>query len=128
LLGQLGYPSEAGQVVTRLARIAVEQRGAVFVAADGDRIVGVVAAHIFTPLHDDASAAWITSLVVQDDERRHGIGRRLVEAAETWARTRGCRRVALTSANRREEAHTFYEGLGYEFTGKRFSKVLGKTD
>jgi ribosomal protein S18 acetylase RimI-like enzyme len=50
----------------------------------------------------------------------------LVEEMEKEAARRGCRLIFLTTAVRREEdAHAFYERIGFEETGRRFSKRLG---
>ncbi len=58
--------------------------------------------------------------------RRGGRGRRLVEAAETWARDRGATDVFLRSNVPRSEAHAFYPALGYACrkTQKACAKAL----
>jgi GNAT superfamily N-acetyltransferase len=57
-------------------------------------------------------AAWITGIVVRADCRRQGVDRRLVEAAEQWARARGLGRVKL-NVWEATGARPFYERLGY---------------
>jgi ribosomal protein S18 acetylase RimI-like enzyme len=65
-------------------------------------------------------------LAVRVEAPRGGIGRALVEEMEKEAARRGCRLIFLTTAVRREEdAHAFYERIGFEETGRRFSKRLG---
>jgi len=56
------------------------------VATAGGRIAGCVALHFYTP-----DSAEVRSLAVNPAAKRHGIGRRLVEAAETEAREYGLR-------------------------------------
>jgi ribosomal protein S18 acetylase RimI-like enzyme len=46
--------------------------------------------------------------------RRRGVGRRLVDGAEAWARERGLSSMRLRSRVTRVEAHAFYRRLGYE--------------
>jgi GNAT superfamily N-acetyltransferase len=48
----------------------------------------------------------------------------LVEAAEAWMRSEGCKLVEVTSNDRRGEAHAFYRHMGYERTSIRFAKSL----
>jgi ribosomal protein S18 acetylase RimI-like enzyme len=66
----------------------------------------------------------ITTLVVSADAQGRGIGRMLVEAAESWMRQQGCKLVEVTSNDRRAEAHAFYRHMGYERTSIRFAKSL----
>ena len=58
--------------------------------------------------------AEIESLVVEDEYRGNRIGALLVQAAEAWARRRGCATVRLLSNVVRERAHRFYGRLGYD--------------
>ena len=58
--------------------------------------------------------AEIESLVVEDEYRGNGIGALLVDAAEAWARRRGCTSLRLLSNVVRERAHGFYGRLGYD--------------
>lgn len=87
-------------------------------------MVGMLSLHRIPLVHADADVAWITSLIVRRCSRGRGVGRQLVLAAETTAREHGCARVAVTSAERRADAHAFYERIGYAYTGRRFVKQL----
>ena len=66
----------------------------------------------------------------QDPQSHHlvvdhaGIGAELVRAAEAALEAQGCYMVEVTSHNRREAAHRFYEKLGYEKTSVRLAKML----
>ena len=59
-----------------------------------------------------------------------GIGRRLVAAAESWCRERGCTAMELEVVNVRAELPPFYRALGYEESGRlefpRPDKLLGE--
>jgi ribosomal protein S18 acetylase RimI-like enzyme len=73
--------------------------------------------------HNDSSGR-ILALAILSTMRRCGIGRALIATAETDFAQRGIRRVALNTHLTREEAHRFYESLGYERNGFRFTKDL----
>lgn len=126
LAGQLSYKSTADEIALRLSGMRGSPDHAVFVAetADGG-IAGWIGVFIFRCVEANARAE-ISGLVVDERMRSLGIGRRLLERAEKWAREKGCAAVGLRSNVIRERAHTFYERLGYEHikTQKSFRKVL----
>lgn len=125
LLGHLGYPkNEAAELPARLRTL--EQSGdAVLVAElDDGRVVGMAALHLMTVFHFDRPLGYITAFVTDPTVRRQGIGKQLLAAAEEWARSKGCYRLALTSAEHRKDAHAFYPANGFPETGRRFGKDL----
>ena len=126
LLGELGYPATREEVARRLAALAgPDDDDAVQVAAGADgAVVGVIGLHRLRTLHAPSPPCYITALVVAASARGRGVGRRLLEAAESWARERGCGRMVVTSAEHRADAHAFYERSGYERTGRRFGRAL----
>jgi GNAT superfamily N-acetyltransferase len=124
LLGELGYPAEAAQVKRRLERIADNPSSRLFVAEVNGEIAGLGGLHVLPVVYDDELDCMLTAMVVGAEHRRQGIGADLVDAVEREARSRGCRRLVLGSADRRADAHAFYETLGFEATGRRFVKAL----
>jgi len=123
LLGELGYPTSAGEAAERLGR----SDGRVLVAESEGRVVGVAALAVAPQLHYAAPVARVTTLVVSEPARGCGAGRRLMARAEELAREAGCHDIELTSGIRleREAAHRFYEALGYERTSYHFHRRLG---
>ena len=129
LSGQLGYESAADEIRERIAKLAVREGQAAFVACLAgeakSRLVGwidiAVTNHLQSPPY-----VLIGGLVVQDGLRGLGIGRRLCEAAEAWTRTQGIALVRVTSRSTRGEAHRFYLRDGYTEvkTSKVFEKLL----
>jgi ribosomal protein S18 acetylase RimI-like enzyme len=73
--------------------------------------------------HNDPGGR-ILALVTSSAARRRGIGRALVATAEKDFAQRGVSRIALDTRLTREDAHKFYESLGYERNGWRFVKHL----
>ena len=122
LLGELGYPVEAGDVARRLEALRERDDHASFVAEESGVVVGVGSVHVFPLLHADAPLGLITALVVTEQARGGGAGRLLVERLEAFAREQGCTRAAVTTADHRAGAHAFYERLGYQHTGRRYVK------
>lgn len=122
LCTQLGYPATAAAMPARLDRLH-EARGArALVAAQNADIVGLATVHLRHALNHAAPLAQLSLLVVDERVRGRGVGRALVAAAEAWAREHGCRRMVVTTALQRSDAHAFYERIGYAHTGRRYGK------
>ncbi|GAC1304108.1 MAG: hypothetical protein NVS2B3_18940 [Vulcanimicrobiaceae bacterium] len=78
-----------------------------FAATIDSEVVGVLALRIA------ASLAHVDSLIVTPERRRGGIGRRLLERAETVANYYNCHKVTL-EAPADSPARTFFEACGYK--------------
>jgi GNAT superfamily N-acetyltransferase len=124
LLGQLGYPTTAQEVIGRLANLRDLPSAIALVAETDGLVTGVVTGHLFHTIHSTPLIAWLTTLVVRDSSQHSGIGRQLAAAVEDWAQSRGALRISVTSGKHRDGAHAFYEHIGYERTGLRLSKSL----
>jgi GNAT superfamily N-acetyltransferase len=126
LSGQLGYKATGTEIEKRLAAMRAAPDYAVFVAElpDGE-VAGWVGVFVYRCVEADTRAE-ISGLVVDERIRSSGIGRRLMERAEEWARGKGCSAVGLRSQVLREGAHAFYQRLGYKHikTQKSFRKDL----
>ncbi len=126
LCTQLGYPVAAEDMRRRLAGLLPDGRHAVLVAARPDgRIIGWV--HVLAwDLVVEEALAEVAGLVVDEDHRGRGVGRRLLQHAEQWARTHGCRAIHLRANVVRQAAHAFYRRQGYESykTQLAFRKAL----
>jgi aminoglycoside 6'-N-acetyltransferase I len=70
---------------------------------------------------------YIEGWYVDPDMRRRGLGRALVEAAEAWARSRGCHQMASDAELWNEVSHRAHGALGYGETARLvlFKKDLG---
>ena len=121
---ELGYKTTTAEMESRLVSILRDPRYKTLVARKDEKICGMIGTFSASSyLHDDLSGR-IIALVVSKESRRHGIGAQLVAAAEKDFAQRGIKRVTLTTRFEREEAHEFYEKLGYARTGFRFAKNL----
>ena len=94
------------------------------VACDGDQIVGLVGTRVGPLYESDDLYGQIMVLAVAGGRQRGGIGRMLMQAAESILIQRGARVSVVTSGNHRTDAHAFYEKNGYAFTGRRYKKSL----
>ena len=124
LFDQLGHPQTEDALRGRLESVLPDPRADVLVADDGVALVGAATYFLVPVAHDNRPWCRITTVVVDEAHRGHGIGQMLVEAAEKNARKASCSRIEATSALHRAGAHRFYESLGYGRTSAHFLKRL----
>jgi ribosomal protein S18 acetylase RimI-like enzyme len=124
LMCELGYETTSDEMRARLKSILPDARYSTFVAKIGKELCGMIGTqtHI-SHEHNDLSGK-IVALVVSKKHRRSGVGRTLIAAAERDFSKRNVTRLTLTTRFERDEAHRFYEALGYSRTGFRFAKNL----
>jgi GNAT superfamily N-acetyltransferase len=124
LLGELGYPSTPEQLRARFTRVAGNEDYAAFVATADGAVAGFLGMERGWAYEHDRPFARILTLVVDARVRRRGVGAALVQFAEAWARERGAYVLMLTTNVRRQEAHRFYESVGFSRTGYRYALAL----
>jgi len=103
-----------------------------FVAYDEARPVGFLEASgrmDYVNGTDSSPVGFIEGIYVVANARQRGMGRALLQAAETWARAIGCREMASDADIRNEMSHTFHRALGFVETERVvfFRKDLGRT-
>jgi ribosomal protein S18 acetylase RimI-like enzyme len=95
-----------------LERIVADAATTLFVARDGDRIVGMLTLVVFAI--PTAVRAWIEDVVVDESARGAGVAAALVQAALERSGELGARTVDLTSRPDREAANRLYLRMGFE--------------
>lgn len=123
LLAELGYPLDSTTLAGRMAQLASEPSFYAFVAVREEVAVGFASLHVLH-LIERPPLGRLSAIVVTESERGSGVGLALVGQVERVGRAEGCDRLEVTSGEWREEAHSFYGGLGFEETSKRFIKGL----
>ena len=114
LSSQLGYPVAEQDLVGYLSALDQERGHAVFISQGEDKqIHGFV--HVFVSKRLFlADFAELGGLVVDKGSRGSSHGRKLLNAAESWAATWGIREMRVRSNVIRTEAYKFYLRLGYQ--------------
>ena len=107
------------------AAIARSADNQLFVAIDGDRVVGTFQLTFIPNLTGrGALRVKVESVKVSSARRSQGIGAQMMMHAETMARARRAKLLELTSNSKRTDAHRFYERIGYDQSHKGFKKRL----
>jgi PhnO protein len=112
LCSQLGYPNSADDLRRRIDEMSRTTDRIAFAAVVNGQMVGWIDAAMERHLQSPASAV-IGGLVVREDTRGLGVGRRLCLEVEEWARSQSVPLVRVRSQIKREDAHRFYLRDGY---------------
>lgn len=112
LASELGYPTDAEAILGRLAALSPTDAAVMVATDDRDGPIGWCHVEMRRTLVEPLSAL-VVGLVVGEGHRSAGIGAALLDAAERWARARGCRRLVVATRITRERAHRFYAREGY---------------
>lgn len=91
------------------------ERGAGFLAMDGDTACGIVGSFLD---QNNQSQAHVISMWTAPTHRQRGIGRLLINAVLKWARRRNARSLVLMVTSNNGPAVRFYERLGFTRTGR----------
>ncbi|RWE38197.1 MAG: GNAT family N-acetyltransferase [Mesorhizobium sp.] len=107
--GIIDPPSSAHQLTAdALCAKALRETG--FLALDGDRIIGCVFAL------ERPDGFYVGKLAVAPDRQGHGIGRRLMQAVEDLARSRGKADIELETRIELTANHAAFARLGFRET------------
>jgi GNAT superfamily N-acetyltransferase len=101
-------------------RLISEDSGLLLIADERGAACGYLLGFIHDALFANGPVAWVEEVMVDERQRRTGIGTELVSEFESWSRERGAKLIAL--ATRRASA--FYEALGFEESAAYFRKLL----
>ncbi len=125
LLEELGgYENTKEFLAGRVGYIMHHPDHYLLVYEESGGLVGLASLHIIPELALASDTAILRYLVVSKRSRGQGIGQQLEERCCEIAKRRACGRIQLHCAERRTEAHLFYERLGYQEWPKWFVKEL----
>ena len=97
----------------------------VYIAEIDGEIVGTYALAIMDNLaHKGSKSGLIEDVVVSQAYQRQGIGRKMMEYAIETCKGKSCYKVLLSSNLKRENAHSFYNSLGFKKHGYSFTMEL----
>lgn len=92
-----------------------------YAAAIGNKIVGTFELLIMDNLaHKGRKSGIVEDVVVSDEYRSQGIGKKMMEYAMEICKKNKCYKLTLSSNIHREGAHKFYEKLGFKKHGYSF--------
>jgi GNAT superfamily N-acetyltransferase len=126
LMNQLGYPTTEKEMAIRYNKLNNDSHYFTFVAEINGKIAGMIGIFKGHFYEKNEVSIRIVAFVVDEQFRNIGIGKKLVNYAEKWAKEQGALGIGLTSGKRdeRKAAHYFYKSLGYVDSSIGFVKNL----
>ncbi|MEN6314817.1 MAG: GNAT family N-acetyltransferase [Clostridiaceae bacterium] len=108
----LGYDYPVEKTKDKLQVILDLTEDKIFVADHEGKVAGYIHLSSYECTYCD-NLKNIMALVVDEAYRKMGIGRRLIQTAEEWAKGSGSKGIRLVSGFNRTIAHQFYLACGY---------------
>jgi ribosomal-protein-alanine N-acetyltransferase len=105
--------SEEALRAATLRMIESPELGRILVASHGEVLAGVAVLSFLWTLEHGGATVWLDELFVHPHQRQCGLGTRLLEAAMSVARARGCRALDLEVEPGHDDAIRLYERQGF---------------
>jgi GNAT superfamily N-acetyltransferase len=88
------------------------------------QVIGMVSAQLVISTAQGASSAWVEDMVVEEAYRGQGIGKKLLQQALDWAKTKGATRAQLLVDLSNSEALGYYQHLQWEPTQLQARRIF----
>jgi len=109
---------------TSLAKLIESEDVYLQVAEGSSGVVGYLLGWSRLAFYSNGPVGWVQEVVVKPDDRRHGIGKRLMNNFENWIAFRGGLLVSLATSGARD----FYLALGYAASATYYKKAIERKD
>jgi len=113
LTAQLGYICTKEELLERLIPYQNKTHGEVLVAVLDSTVVGWISLNVVRYFYVQPFIE-VSGFVVEEKFRNKGIGKKLLEAAESWVKEQGYGLIRIRTNVLRREAYRFYENNGYK--------------
>ena len=121
---ELGYHDiDFDKLFQRLKLMEASKHHATFVAVEKDQVLGFIGLLNYITYEIDGYVR-ILAMAVSQEYQGKGIGSRLLEQAEQYARHNNITQIMLTSNQNRLDTHRFYERNGYTAESFGFFKTI----
>jgi GNAT superfamily N-acetyltransferase len=112
----------------RIAQVTKDPNTALLVCEYGDHVCGTALVSLCADVMFKAQPfAVVENVVVDESARGQGVGTALFQYIESFCRDAECSKIMLLSTVDREDAHRFFERMGFVGSSKRgFVKYRSK--
>jgi len=112
LSAQWGYASSNQKICENLIEILDQQDHLVLVILSGQKVIGWIHGMYIRSVVLDPFIE-IAGLVIDQDFRRQGMGKILIEQITVWSKFKNCNRIRVRTNTVRTEAQAFYISMGF---------------
>lgn len=96
----------------------------VFVAVSGDKVVGSLTVYLYEDAFVARKLALLENIVIADEARGSGLGRKLVDYGVRFATDQGALQARVMSKKVRKQAAKFYQDCGFEHIHNCYTRWL----
>jgi GNAT superfamily N-acetyltransferase len=109
---QMGYKTTTEDVRFRLNKIMDDKNNSVFVILDDIKVIGWI--HVFYIFRVESEPfIEIGGMVIDENYRRKGIGRMLVNKIIEWSESKKSTKLRVRCNTIRKDTHSFYKSIGF---------------
>jgi N-acetylglutamate synthase-like GNAT family acetyltransferase len=120
LYAQLVSNSSVSVLPERIAQVAKDLNTALLVCEYGGHVCGTALVSLCADVMFKAQPfAVVENVVIDESARGQGVGTTLFQYIESFCRDAECSKIMLLSAVDREDAHRFFERMGFVGSSKR---------
>lgn len=89
--------------------------GTVWIALDDNKVIGYIAGSVAgKPSYATKSLAELDNFYIEEEYRRQGIGKRLVQELKNYCMSKGIEEIKVTASAKNANAREFYKSNGFE--------------
>ena len=111
---ELGYPFSPEQIQENIRRLIGETNSLILVAELNGEVIGFVHASNHEPIYAPPMKN-IMAIVIAERYRKQGLGERLLNEVEAWAKETGAAGIRVNSPVWSDAALRFYKHMGFDY-------------
>lgn len=117
---QLVSDSAVSVLPERIVEISNDKNTVLFVCEHNDRVIGTALVSLCADvMYGFQPFAVVENVIINSSARNQGIGTLLFRHIEAFCLASDCSKIMLLSSSQREQAHRFFEHIGYGGNSKR---------
>jgi GNAT superfamily N-acetyltransferase len=109
---QMGYKTTTEDVRFRLNKIMDDKNNSVFVILDDIKVIGWIHGFYIFRVESEPFIE-IGGMVIDENYRRKGIGRMLVNKIIEWSESKKSTKLRVRCNTIRKDTHSFYKSIGF---------------